>query len=223
MPTTRHIPPPPQSSSPSLPVSTTAESNPSPQDNGHLSPELPLHEEPVLSNPTLEDDLMPVVDTVEEEPPTQSETNSSFLIAESNECDDGKIQLDDTLPSCSSGYESAAALTNVDIHTVNNPSSDEDETDFTARSREHSSSCHSEQSLVPFVSTVSSNTQLNSNDQQSTHLSPVISKSPTRTKEGWLGALSQLLQACANPAFALQNNSMKTETLSQRFKITGYK
>jgi hypothetical protein len=115
---------------------------------------------------------MPIVDTVEEEQPIQSDMNSSFLIVESNECDDGKIHLDDTLPSCSSGYESAAALTNIDINMVNNPSSDDEETNSTTRSREHSSSCQSEQSLAPILSTVSSNIKLN--DQDKNHLLPVI-------------------------------------------------
>ena len=110
-----------------------------------------------------DDDIMPVVATVEEEQPiqesNQSDMNTSFLIVESNEYDDGKIHLDDTLPSCSSGYESAAPLTNVDVNIAHNPSSDDDETNSTTRSREHSSSCQSEQSLVPILSTVSSNIQ----------------------------------------------------------------
>jgi hypothetical protein len=117
---------------------------------------------------------MPVVDTVEEQL-IQSDMNTSFLIVDSNEFDDGKIHLDDTLPSCSSGYESAAALTNVDINMVNNPSSDDEETNSTTRSREHSSSCQSEQSLAPILSTVSSNIKINLNDQEKNHLSPVIS------------------------------------------------
>jgi len=125
---------------------------------------------------------MPVVDTVEEEQPIQSDMNSSFLIIESNEGDDGKIHLDDTLPSCSSGYESAAALTNVDINTANNPSSDDDDddgTNSTTRSREHSSSCQSEQSLIPILSTVSSNSM----EQEKNHLSPVITNQKRRQRD----------------------------------------
>jgi hypothetical protein len=126
---------------------------------------------------------MPVVDTVEEEQPIQSDMNSSFLIIESNEGDDGKIHLDDTLPSCSSGYESAAALTNVDVNTANNPSSDDDDdddgTNSTTRSREHSSSCQSEQSLIPILSTVSSNSM----EQEKNHLSPVITNQKRRQRD----------------------------------------
>jgi hypothetical protein len=159
-------------------TTTINESNSILQDNGHLSPELPVNEQSIIQNSTTdEDDIMPVVDTVEEEQSIQPDMNTSFLIVESNECDDGKIHLDDTLPSCSSGYESAAALTNVDINMVNNASSDDDdddddETNSTARSREHSSSCQSEQSLAPILSTVSSNIKLN--DQEKSRLSPVI-------------------------------------------------
>jgi hypothetical protein len=128
----------------------------------------------------LNDDTMPVVDTVEEEQPIQSEMNSSLFIVESNDGDDGKIHLDDTLPSCSSGYESAAALTNVDTHTATNPSSDDDDgTNSTTRSREHSSSCQSEQSLVPIVPTIPSN----SIEQEKTPLSPVISNQKVRQRE----------------------------------------
>ncbi|CAF0775627.1 unnamed protein product [Rotaria sordida] len=198
IPTTRHIPPPLQSSSPSLPILTRNESsNPISYDNGHPSPELPLNEEQSISSTTQnsiinnnndnnnnnnntidEDDIMPVVDTVEEEQPIQEsnqlDRNTSLLIIDSNECDDGKIQLDDTLPSCSSGYESAAPLTNVDINMVHNPSSDDDETNSTTRSREHSSSCQSEQSHAPILSTVSTNITLNINEQEKNDLTPVI-------------------------------------------------
>jgi len=121
-------------------------------------------------------DQMPVVDSVEEEQPIQSDMNSSFLIVESNEGDDGKIHLDDTLPSCSSGYESAAALTNVDTNIANNPSSDDDETNSTTRSREHSSSCQSEQSLAPILS----NIKLNSIEQEKP---PVILNQKLRQRD----------------------------------------
>jgi len=121
--------------------------------------------------------MMPVVATVEEEQSiqeyNQSDMNTSFLIVDSNECNDGKIHLDDTLPSCSSGYESAAALTIADVNMAHNPSSDDDETNSTTRSREHSSSCQSEQSLTPILSTVSSNIKLNSNHSDKNQLLPV--------------------------------------------------
>ena len=166
IPTTRHMP----SSS-----SVLAESTSTVPDNSPPSPEFFTHEESIPPN----DDIMPVVDTVEEEQPIQlSEMNSSFLIVESNEGDDGKIHLDDTLPSCSSGYESAAALTNIDPHTATNASSDDDDddgTNSTARSREHSSSCPSEHSLVPIVS--------NSIEQEKTLLPPVIPNQNLRQRE----------------------------------------
>ncbi|CAF3490851.1 unnamed protein product [Adineta steineri] len=193
VPTTRHMPIPSQSSSPSLPIST----NPISHDDGYQSPNLPLNDEPITSPTSLStpqhltiddnnnnnnhDELMPIVATVEEEQQQQAiqDMNSSFLIVDSNEYDDGKIHLDDTLPSCSSGYESAAALTNVDVNMAHNPSSDDDETNSTTRSREHSSSCQSDQSLAPILSTVSSNIKLNStnnnNEEKSMHVSPVIS------------------------------------------------
>ena len=169
VPTTRHVSPLGPSTSPSL-LPSTNETVP-----------LPSEQQSTMESPL--DDTMPVVDAVEEEeqPPPQamqSDMNSSFLIAESNECDDGKIHLDDTLPSCSSGYESAAALTNVDINTVHHPSSDDDETNSTTRSREHSSSCQSEQSIAPVVSSMSSN------EQEKIHSSPVISHPKFRQRNG---------------------------------------
>lgn len=190
MPTTRHILSTVSSSSPSSLSNTTMnENNPISDDNDPLSPQLPTQEESIVQNSTIEsDDIMPVVETVEEEEeepqqqPIQSDINSSFLIVDSNECEDGKIHLDDTLPSCSSGYESAAALTNVDINTVNDPSSDDDETNSTTRSREHSSSCPSEQSIAPILSTVSSNIKLNSIEIEKNHLSPVRSHQKLRQR-----------------------------------------
>lgn len=161
VPTTRHI-----SSSVQSPLLSTSNSNS--QDNITQSPApiLSVNEEkstedlPANVNDN-NDDFMPVVDTIEEEQSIPPSTNSSFIVADSNECDDGKIQLDDTLPSCSSGYESAAALTNLDVNQTTNPSSDDDEvgSNLTARSREHSSSCQSE-SLAPILSTVSSNVRI---------------------------------------------------------------
>lgn len=78
------------------------------------------------------------------------EVDSSFLIIDTHEGDDTKIQLDDTLPSCSSGYESALALNPIDTN-------EDDETKSMTRSREYSSSCQSEQSFIPIPSNVSSN------------------------------------------------------------------
>lgn len=97
--------------------------------------------------PELEkEEAMPVVATVEEERPMET----SLIIVETNEGDETKIQLDDTLPSCSSGYESAAPLTNIDTQLPNHPSSDDDDedTNSTTRSRLASSSCQSEHSLA---------------------------------------------------------------------------
>lgn len=134
---------------------------------------------------------MPVVDTVEEEQSIPADFNSSFIVGEPNECDDGKVHLDDTLPSCSSGYESLAPLTNLDVNPVNPPSSDDEETNSTARSREHSSSCQSEQSqsLAPILSTVSSNVNLNFDEQDHHRLSPILPNEKSlhirlRTKNG---------------------------------------
>ncbi|CAF2528327.1 unnamed protein product [Rotaria sp. Silwood2] len=198
IPTTRHIPPPLQSSSPSSSTLIRNESsNPIPNDNGYLSPELPLIEDQPVSSTTHdsiinndtndEDDIMPVVDTVEEEQPIQEsnhfDRNTSLLIIDSNECDDGKIQLDDTLPSCSSGYESAAPLANVDINMVHNASSDDDETNSTSRSREHSSSCQSEQSHAPILSTVSTNITLNINEPEKNDLTPVITNQKSNIRQ----------------------------------------
>jgi hypothetical protein len=236
VPTTRHIPPPPQSSSP------INELNPTLQDNGYLSPELPLNEEPPSSttqNPTIDndddddnDDIMPVVATVEEEQPiqesNQSDMNSSFLIVESSEYDDGKIHLDDTLPSCSSGYESAAALTNVDVNIAHNPSSDDEETNSTTRSREHSSSCQSEQSLAPILSTVSSNIKLNGH-QDKNHLSPVILNQKTnnlrqRDKHGKFRARSRsptprnIKRKCSSDEHLLPGNTITSDQIEQHLR-----
>lgn len=213
IPTTRHILPPQQSSSPSSSMITRNESNPPSQDNGYLSPDLPLAEESVTSttNNSMinhddtsnnntndknnessgddghDDDTMPVVAAVEEEQPIQefniSDTNTSLLIIDSNECDDGKIQLDDTLPSCSSGYESAAPLTNADINMVHHTSSDDEETSSTTRSREHSSSCQSEQSHAPILSTVSTNITFDLNDHEKNDSTPVISNQKSYVRQ----------------------------------------
>jgi hypothetical protein len=121
--------------------------------NKSVSPELPLHEESTLlvsndipiesSNDQItcsmidnDDDMMPVVASVEEEQPIedtmQSEIDPKFVIVESADCNDERIQLDDRIPSCSSGYESSAVL---------NPIHEGEEDEI--RSREHSSSCPS--------------------------------------------------------------------------------
>jgi hypothetical protein len=165
-----------------LPSPNDSEPNSLLQDTVYRSPELPLHEatmpivvDQMSSNTVVvdpmnaDDDPMPVVAIVEEESSIQEaqtiEMDTSLLIVESNEGDDGRIQLDDTLPSCSSGYESAAPLTNVDINIPYQASSDDDaETDSITRSRDHSSSCQSEQSLALILSTVSSNIRSNATD-----------------------------------------------------------
>ena len=149
-----------------------------------------------------DDDRMPIVAVVEEdedeeetgdEQPVQESTpcamDTSFLIVEPSEVDDGKIQLDDTLPSCSSGYESAAALTYVDVCAQNIASSDDDDDDThsTARSRHRSSSCQSEHSLAPILSAVSVNIKLNSgdNDDNSSKDSSTVSvKSSNKSYQG---------------------------------------
>jgi hypothetical protein len=130
------------------------------EDIEYSSPELPLPEEPTLlvtndipidssnDQPTCsiatdndDDDIMPVVACVEEEQPiedsTQSEIDTTFVIVESTDGNDEKIQLDDRILSCSSGYESSAVLTNIDnnIHEDN-----DDETKSTIHSGEHSPS-----------------------------------------------------------------------------------
>jgi len=137
LPTTRHI--------------TINETSPLSQNIECPSPELTLPEESnllvtndisstdeincpiVADNNNDDDDIMPVVASVEEEQPiedlTQSEIDTTFIV-ESTDCNDEKIQLNDTIPSCSSGYESSAVITN--IHEGN---------DDEINSREHSSSC----------------------------------------------------------------------------------
>ena len=184
VPTTRHVSSTQeslQSSSP-CPSATINEPEAPSQEMSHQSPELPVGEETTLTivedilpdeelvNDDDDDvDSMPIVATVEEEQSTvqgceSSDIDPSFLIVASTDGEDGKIHLDETLPSCSSGYESAAALTNVDMNVAHHSSSDDDEddddTNSTARSREHSSSCQSEQSLLPILSAVSSNIPL---------------------------------------------------------------
>ena len=158
IPTTRHISHSPQLSSPSLTISKTNESN------SYRSSELPLNHQSTNQN-----NLMSVVGNVEDEQPIhqfdQSDMNTSLIIVESNECDDGKIHLDDTLPSCSSGYESAAPLTNIDVNTEHYPSSDDDDDDEIRRSRKHSSSCQSERSPLPILSTVSTNVTIHKEKQ----------------------------------------------------------
>ncbi|CAF1146660.1 unnamed protein product [Adineta ricciae] len=198
VPTTRHVP----FSSQSPPIPVTNNPNPVTVNTSCRSPELLTSIEPTpaipsssppppLDNLPIENDddddnddfdegktnVMPVVAAVQEEQTVQ-EPNSSFLIVESNDGDDGKIHLDDTLPSCSSGYESAAALTNIDVNMPHNASSDDDddvEDDDETNSNTHSPTCQSEHSLTPILSTVSSNVALDLNHAESTHLSPVIS------------------------------------------------
>jgi hypothetical protein len=121
VPITRHI----------NPVSTINETNA--MDTENPSPELPFHEESTSSvtndisikspqNQIIDDDddLMPVVATVEEEQIledfTQSDADTSLIIVESTDYDDEKIHLENKIPSCSSGYESSAALVNIDTN-----------------------------------------------------------------------------------------------------------
>jgi hypothetical protein len=144
MPTTRHT----------LPVSTINETNPQlnsiSQDSEFSLPDelIPsiVNDIPIKSSNNQitcsiinDDDIMPVVASVEEVQPmedlNQTDFDTSFVIADSSDCNDEKIQLDDTIPSCSSGYESSAALTNIDI----NNHEEEDETNSTVCSREQSS------------------------------------------------------------------------------------
>ena len=107
LPTTRHTPP--------IPTITEMSSVPKP-----ISAEVPLVEEPVkspiheipmeVSNEPVtcpvvdDDDIMPVVASVEEEQPIIDETKPSttettFLIVESTDGNDERIQLDDVIPS----------------------------------------------------------------------------------------------------------------------------
>ena len=85
-----------------------------------------------------DDDMMPVVATVEEEQIledfTEPDSETALVIVESTDCIDEKLHLDDKIPSCSSGYESSAALANVDINIHEN--GDDDGTNII----EHSSS-----------------------------------------------------------------------------------
>jgi len=155
LPTTRHI------TSMLTTNETSPLSNSVSQDIEYPSPELVLPEEsnllvtndipiessndeincPIIADNNDDDDIMPVVASVEEEQPiedsTQSEIDTTFIV-ESTDCNDERIQLNDTIPSCSSGYESSAIITNIDnnIHEDKN-----DETNSIIRSREHSSSC----------------------------------------------------------------------------------
>ncbi|UJR10387.1 hypothetical protein I4U23_014592 [Adineta vaga] len=83
-----------------------------------------------------DDDVMPVVASVEEEQPIedlhQSDVDNSFVIVDSSDCNDERIQLDDTIPSCSSGYESSVAFTNTDTQNHEN----EDDVNSTTDSKE---------------------------------------------------------------------------------------
>lgn len=186
VPTTRHVLP----SSQSSPIPIPHEAHPVAERNGHASPELRPAEEPtpVLASPIAAPDdddaaidAMPIVADVEEGESTAdelhpSDANSSCLIVESINGDDGKVHLDDTLPSCSSGYESAAPLTNLDVNMTQQASSDEDdEDDDESRSRKHSSSsCQLEQPPTPILSAVSSNITLNLNTDEKTHAPALV-------------------------------------------------
>ncbi|CAF0992877.1 unnamed protein product [Adineta steineri] len=150
VPTTRHINP------ISTDNETNPRTNSVSHDIEHLSPELPLPDELVPSivndipmkspnnqvicsiitnndNAAIDDDddIMPVVASVEEGEPIEElnhvELDTSFVIVETNDYNDEKIQLDDAIPSCSSGYESSAALNHVDT----NNHEDEDEKNLT--------------------------------------------------------------------------------------------
>lgn len=202
VPTTRHV-----SSTLEQPLSSSSATSPctpatiNEPEMSYQSPELPVSEETPLAiveevsaeeklaNDAEDDDgigSMPMVAAVEEDPVVQglgsSEIDASFLIVTSTDGEDGKIHLDDTLPSCSSGYESAAALTNVDMNIAHHSSSEDDDEDTnpTTRSREHSSSCQSEQSLPPILSTVSTNipfddeTKANPRQETSSPVTPPI-------------------------------------------------
>jgi hypothetical protein len=155
VPTTRHI---------STVNETNPLSNSSFQSIEHPSPELPLPEElnssvtnddisidnqitcPIVNDDddddddNDDDDLMPVVAFVEEEQPledsTQTEMDTSFVIVESTDCNDEKIQLDDTVRSYASDCESSAVLSNIDI----NIHEEDNETNAKIHSREQSPS-----------------------------------------------------------------------------------
>ncbi|CAF4360800.1 unnamed protein product, partial [Rotaria sp. Silwood2] len=178
MSTTRHISP------TSTPNETIPLSNTIPEEIYYLSPELPLPDEMTQSvntessvkspndqitclitndddnnnNHNDDDDMMPVVASVEEEQPIEepirSELDTSFIIVDSNDGNDEKIQLDDETLSCSSDYESSAIITNIDI----NIHEDDEQTNSTIYSREHSSSC---------PSTISRNSSMISSKNQS--------------------------------------------------------
>lgn len=144
VPTTRHTSPGP----------TANETNPSPKP---ISPALPPAEEltkslsddvPVefandqttcrIVDDLDDDDIMPVVASVEEEQPIEelipSETGRIVLIVESNDCNGERIQAEEIAAACSPAYEPSA---------VTNPSHEDgsDETEPTVRSREPSPSC----------------------------------------------------------------------------------
>ena len=156
-------------------------SNSASEEIEYLSLELPIPEELVLSvsneipakSPNEQitcsivsdnedgSDRMPVVASVEEERPigdsNQSETDTSLVIVESSDCNDEKIQLDDKIPSCSSGYESSAAIPNTEINIY-----EDDETkNPKIHSRERSSSNSSVLLLNP--STISSKSSIKVN------------------------------------------------------------
>ncbi|CAF4375579.1 unnamed protein product, partial [Rotaria sordida] len=105
-----------------------------------------------------DDDRMPVVASVEEEQPIEesirTELDTSFIIVDSNDCNDEIIQLDDETLSCSSDCVSSAIINNINI----NIHEDDEQTNSTIYSREHSSSC---------PSTISRNSSMISSKKQS--------------------------------------------------------
>ncbi|CAF0872278.1 unnamed protein product [Rotaria sordida] len=124
-----------------------------------------------------DDDRMPVVASVEEEQPIEesirTELDTSFIIVDSNDCNDEIIQLDDETLSCSSDYVSSAIINNINI----NIHEDDEQTNSTIYSREHSSSC---------PSTISRNSSMISSKKQSK-----TNKKRQRNKNGKLQTQSR--------------------------------
>ena len=181
-------------------MSATNETAPISHDVEYPSPELPLHGNSVslVTNDIVtqspndletcpivndddddDDDRMPVVAMVEEEQiiedSTQPDISTSSIIVETMDCN-GKTCLDDTTPSCSSGYESSAALTNIDINIHDE---DENQTNSTICSREPSTSTVSPNiPIIPLKK--SKKIKLNNNRQRYKHgTSRLRSRSPT--------------------------------------------
>ncbi|CAF1197385.1 unnamed protein product [Rotaria magnacalcarata] len=183
VPTTRHISPSPTAIKEMNPLASSI-----PQEIEHSSSAVPVPEEITLSvtneisvkSPndqitcqivSVDDDdgTMPVVASVEEEQPLedsdQSEPDTSFVFVDSTDCNDEKIQLDDRILSCSSGYESSATLTNIDI----NVHEGEEETNSTINSRENSSSCISAISQESFMVSSKNQYKINRKRQRNNH------------------------------------------------------